>query len=134
MVTLLTAALIGVGLPAKTVQGSKPDTLKGLTPMVAVMSAGSSRPRLTVQGDQGMFYMAIHVWVQQATTGWTNAQAEDALDTIESLVAGVIENNRQTDNWMIIEYDGRTTVLDIEVEGGRYYNEIIPIRFKLKGS
>jgi len=81
-----------------------------------------------------MFYMAIHVWVQQATTGWTNAQAEDALDTIESLVAGVIENNRQTDNWMIIEYDGRTTVLDIEVEGGRYYNEIIPIRFKLKGS
>jgi hypothetical protein len=134
LVTLLTAALVGVGLPAKTVTGSKPDTLTGETPLVSVLSAGSERPRLTVDGNRGIMYLTIHVWVQQATTGWTNAQAEDALDEIESLIAGVIETNRETSNWMVLEYTARTTVLDVEVEGNRYYREVIPIRAQLKGS
>lgn len=126
LASLLTTALVGAGLPAKTVTGSKPTVLAGLTPLVAVLSGGTERERLTFQGDITTFYLEIQVWVSQKATGWTNAQAEDALDSIEALIAGVYESNRGTANWAALEYSGRTTVIEVTVDGNMYYLEMIP--------
>ena len=118
LVTLLSAALVGTGLPCKTVTGSKVDALTGLTPLVAVLSAGSEREPLTFRGDTPTFYLEVQVWVMQKTDTWTNAQAEDALDTIESIIASVYESNQ-------FEYAARTAVMEVAVSGVAYYLERI---------
>lgn len=127
LVTLLTTALVGTGLPVKTVSGSKVDTLAGVTPLVAVLSAGTHRKRITYQGTIPTFYLEIQVWVRQATTGWTNAQAEDALDEIEALIASVFADEVATANWSLLEYSDRSTVLELTVAGLAYYMECIPV-------
>jgi len=127
LVTLLAAKLVGTDLPVKTVTGSKVDDLAGLTPLVAVLSGGTRRQRLTFMGTIPTFYLEVQVWVRQATTGWTNAQAEDALDRIESLIADVLAENVNEDNWTILEYDGRSTVVELMVAGIPFYMERIPV-------
>lgn len=131
VVTLLTAALVGEGLPVKTVTGSKVEKLAGLAPLVGVMSAGSSRPALTYQGNLAIFDFSVQVYVLQSGTGWTRAQAIDALDTIESLIAETCARNQGGDVWEIIEYSGDTKVTEVSAKGVPYYAEGIPIRVKL---
>jgi len=126
LVTLLDTALVGVGLPCKTVVGSKVKILEGLTPLVVVVSGGTLRERVTFLGDKPTFYLEVQVWVLQEGIGWTTAQAEDALDRIESLVAGVYESERGTANWAVLEYDGRSTVIEVTADGKLYYLERIP--------
>lgn len=123
---LLSTALVGTGLPVKTVTASKVKQLEGLTPLVAVLSGGTLRERLTYQGDKPTFHLEVQVWVLQEGTGWTNAQAEDALDSIEAIIAGVYESERETANWAVLEYDGRTTVIEVTSDGKLYYMERIP--------
>lgn len=124
--TLLEAALVGDGLPVKTVVASKVKALEGLTPLVAVLSAGALREKVTFMGDMPTFYLEVQVWVLQEGTDWTTAQAEDALDRIESLIAGVYESNRGTDEWSVLEYSGRSTVIELSSDGKLYYMERIP--------
>jgi len=131
LVTLLTAGLVGTGLPCKTVTGSKPESLAGLTPLVSVLSAGSLRERMTFQGDRATFSLEVQVWVLQSVTGWTTAQAEDTLDRIESLIAGVYESARGGQYWETVEYAGETTVFEITVAGIPHYMERIPTTIKL---
>jgi len=127
LVTLLTTALVGAGLPVKTVAGSKVGTLAGVTPLVVILSAGTNRERVTFQGTIPTFFLEIQVWVRQATTGWTNANAEDALDEIEALIAGVFADEVATANWSLLEYSDRTTVLELTVAGIAYYMERLPV-------
>ena len=128
LVTLLTAALVGAGLPVKTVTGSKVDDLIGLSPLVSVLSQGSIRQPLTFQGNRAIFSLSVQVYVLQSGTDWTTAEAEDVLDRIESLIAGVYETNRGIDEWQILEYSGDTQVMEISIEGTPYYLEVIPTR------
>ena len=134
LVTLLSTALVGTGLPAKTVTGSKIATLQGATPIVAVLSAGSERSRPPFQGAKATFHLEVLVFVRQSQTGWTNAQAEDALDDIEVLIANTYEVNTATANWEMVDYDGQSTVFEIEVEGTKYYMERIPTVVRLARS
>jgi len=131
LVALLSTALVGVGLPAKTVTGSKVEKLAGLTPLVSVLSTGSWRETLSFQGMKASFQLEIQAWVLQEATGWTNAQAEDALDSIESIVAGVIETSRGTDTWSVIEYSAPTMVIDMAVTGTPFFMERMPITVRL---
>lgn len=135
LVTLLEAALVGGGLPAKTVQGSKATALEGITPLVTVLSAGTERVALTYQGTQATFNYSILIWVlQTGAGGWTLANAEDALDDIERRIAGVLESNLRTAEWSEIDYSGPTRVADVAVAGVPYYVESIPIRVMLARS
>lgn len=134
LVILLRAALVGVGLPAKTVTGAKVETLQGLTPLVGVLPTGTLRERFTYQGDKPIFSFDVQVWVIQSAAGWTFANSIDALDEIESLIAGVYESERRTANWEVIEYAGASSILEIEVAGIPYYLERIPTIAKLARS
>lgn len=122
--SLLETALVGTGLPVLTVTNSNVKKLEGLTPLVAVLSGGSKRERSSFEDDVATFYLEVQVWVLQQATGWTNAEAEDALDEIEGLIADVYEANRQTDE--VLEYDGRTVVVEVAVDGKMYLLERIP--------
>ena len=126
LVTLLTTALVGAGLPVKSVSGSKVTSLEGVTPLVVVLSKGSSRDRMTFQGDRAIFSFSVQVWVLQSGTAWAYADAEDALDEIEALIAAVFQDNDGTANWEILKYDGSTAVAEVAVAGVPYYIESIP--------
>ena len=128
---LLTTALVGVGLPVKTVMDSKVTDLGGLTPLVSVLSGGTLREPLTFMGDHPTFGFEVQVWVLQEGTGWTHEQAEDALDDIEALIAGVYESNRGTANWEILEYAGPSTIIELAAAGTPYYLERIPTTVKV---
>ncbi len=128
---LLTTALVGVGLPVKTVVDSKVTDLSGLTPLVSVLSAGTLRERLTFLGDQATFNLEVQVWVLQEGTGWTTAESEDALDDIEALVAATYEANQGTANWEILMYAGPSSVRELAVGGVPYFMERIPTIVKL---
>jgi len=132
--TLLDTQLVGAGLPVKTVVDSKVKKLEELTPLVAVLSAGTLREKLTFQGDKATFGLEVQVWVLQEATDWTTAEAEDALDSIEALIASVYEINRNTAEWITLEYAGETKVIEITSDGKLYYMERIPTRVKMAKS
>ncbi len=134
LVTLLAAALIGVGKPVKTVTGSKVESLQGLTPLVGVLPTGTLRERMTFQGDRPTFGFELQTWVIQSATSWTFANSIDALDNIEARIAAVFEAARGTATWEVIEYAGASSVLEIEVAGIPYYLERIPSIVKLARS
>lgn len=125
-VTLLEAALVGDGLPVKTVMGSKVETLAGLTPLVAVLSSGTMRKRKPIATPT--FYLEIQVWIEQKYPGWTTPQSEDQLDTIEALIAGVFVDNVGTAEWTSVEYTDRSLISEEPMGSGvLYYLEIIPV-------
>lgn len=128
LVTLLTTALVGAGLPVKTVTGSKVKNLEGLTPLVSVLSDGTVRERKTFQGTFPTFYLVLQVWVTQEATGWTNAQAEDALDRIESIIADVFIDNVETDNWTLLSITDRSRILEVTSGGRLYFVESFPVQ------
>lgn len=132
LVALLETALVGAGLPVKTVVGSKQDSLIGIWPLVAVLSAGSAREALTFSGNIAAFNFNVQVYVRQSDTSWTHAQAEDALDDIEARIAEVYEDemfNRPT--WEVLQYSADTTVVEAAIEGVPFYIENIPTVAKM---
>ena len=131
LVALLATALVGGGLPVKTVTGSKVESLQGLTPLVGVLPTGTLRERMTFQGDKPTFGYEIQTWVIQSATSWTFANSIDALDNIEARIAAVFEAARGTANWETIEYAEASSVLEIEVAGIPYYLERTPVLVKL---
>lgn len=130
--TLLDTALVGEDLPVKTVTEHKAESLEGETPLVVILSRGTTRERLTFQGDRATFKFLVQVWLlQESGDYWTQADAEDALDRIESLIADTFESNQQTDDWEILRYDGETRVFEAGVAGVPYYVESIPTEVRL---
>lgn len=131
LVALLAAALVGDGLPVKTCSGSKQTALAGVTPLVVVLSRGTERAAVSFGDYQASFFFYVQVWVLQSGTGWTHAQAEDALDSIEALIAGVVEDNDGTAGWTSLEYLGPSEVVEAAVEGTPYYMETISLRVEV---
>lgn len=129
LVVLLTAALADIA----TCRGSQVADVTGLTPLVAVFSRGSGRERPPLFQGNPTFYLEIHTLVRQAYTGWTNIEAEDKIDEIESIIAEVILTNAVTVNWRAIDYDGSSEVSDVkDVNGILYYLERILVIVQAK--
>ena len=124
LASLLGTALVGVGLPVKEVTSSFIGDLKGRTPLVAVLSGGTLRETAPI--NRPTFLLEVQSWVLQEGTGWTAAQAEDALDTIESIISATYEANRGVDKWEIVQYAGETSVVEMSAAGVIYYLERIP--------
>lgn len=134
LVALLETALVGTGLPAKTVSGSFEASLEGITPLVMVLGTGTIRTPSVGMGRATSFLYEVSVWVLQSDIGWTVAQAEDALDEIESIIAGVYEDNVNTSDWELIEYASPTSAITVNVAGVPYYMETISTRVDLAKS
>lgn len=131
LVTLLTADLVSA--LAQDVIGHRPtvEDLQGKRALTAVVSAGVNRERLTMQGDRPIFYFEIQNWVLKTTTGWTVADSEDRLDDLEQQIAATFESNRKgpgsPKEWEVLQYSGRSTIVDVDADGVPYTVEAIPV-------
>lgn len=132
--TLLETELVGAGKPVKTVSESKIKSLEGITPLITILSDGTHRVRFTGMGDRPLFYFVLTTFVQQGEGAWTNAMAEDTLDSIEAGVAGVFETNRCGTEWDTLEYAERSKIIEVSVAGVPYYIELTPIIARLTKS
>jgi hypothetical protein len=132
LTTLLTAGLSGT---AQEVVGHRVSDPAGKTPVVAVLSGGTHRERLTFQGTRPTFYLTIQVLVlAEDATGYTEADAEDKLDALEAAIAGVLESNWRTTDWEALEQTDPSEVLDVAIGGHAYFLEVIPVAVRLAKS
>ncbi len=128
--TLLGAALVGSGLPAQEVVNYRKGDLEGKSPVVQVSSYASDRSRMTAKGGRTTVYLLVAMFVLYALEdgSWTEAQAEDALDQIESLIAGVVQANQVTAYWGALDYDGRSERIDVAIGGQEYIVEALTLK------
>lgn len=132
LVTLLTTNMIGAN-QAQTVTGNKLDTIEGKAPVVYVRSGGTFRERITFDEDLPRFRFDVIIYTHQSKDTWTDANACDMVDKLESLLAQVIQTHRKTTDWDLIGYAGTSTIEEIELGtgGNRYYKETIPLFINL---
>jgi hypothetical protein len=102
LTSLLTTALTGI---AASVVGHRLSDPAGQTPVVAVLSASSDRPRMTFQGNRAVFRLLVQILIlAEDATGYTEADAEDKLDLVEKTVSATVEANAgATAYWSHIE-------------------------------
>jgi hypothetical protein len=134
LTTLLQTALVGSGKPAQAVYGYQVGDFGGQSPVVVVTSGPVERMR---RGLGACWHttatLMVYVFVAYAATGWTEANAEDALDTIEALIADVVLANGSTANWNGMVYDGPTQVDGLAIGGVEYRREVIELRCEVLG-
>lgn len=118
---------------AQAVFDHQPVSFAAGSPIAYLSSAGSARPPLTGQGARHQFFISAHIVVlfsdPNSSPVYTNDQAEDSLDLIESELYAAIRGNRRKENfWQDLRYMERTLAEDVIVVGGAtYFHEIIPL-------
>lgn len=136
--TLLGAALVGSGKPAQAVYGYQVGDFAGATPVVTVSSAGSRRERQSFGNCwSNAFHFNIHVFVLYSDEdAWGEDDAEDALDTIEALIADVVMANAENDGvWDQLAFRDEDTLADsVDIGGIPYRRETIPVTVRIKGN
>jgi hypothetical protein len=131
---LLTAALVGSDKPAHAVYPYQVGDFRGATPVVVVTSGPMQRTVDSMGGCwRKAFQLLIFVFVTYADeSGWTEADAEDALDAIEEGIAAVVLEHPRTDAWTTLSYGDGGTQLDAVVIGGvEYRRELITLDVQL---
>jgi len=135
--TGLGTVLVGTGLPAAQVlnhKAGKNDMAAG-TPLVAVLSAGSTRTRMTGQGVRSTFKFEIHTLVLSVSddsSTWTEANAEDRLDLIDKTVADWFESNPKGTNYGYAALD-ESSIDEVAVGGESYLLEVTPVTVEVYG-
>ena len=137
VVTRLTAALVGTGLPTRQVLGHKAgraDFATG-TPLVAVLGAGSRRTRMTMAGTRLTAHLEIHTLVLSASRDgtWTEAMAEDALDAIDAGIATWISAHPKGPSYQNLMQSETSKVDELDIGGEMYLVEITPITAEIYG-
>ena len=104
-------------------------------PVVRVMSRGSERPAMTAAGIRSRFTYLVDVWVlyRDATAGWSERDAEDALDALEGEIIGWLSANQGGELWTSIYYGGGSTVDVINIAGEPWLTEAIPVTAEVYG-
>lgn len=140
LATLLQQALDGAGLPSVALSGTPPPLMRAVYPYrrtnfigqryaVTITSAGSDRPRETFDGNSGAFAIDVHVFIQYAdlANGWTEADADDAADVIESTIGELVARNQENDTWNTIRYRASSESRTITLRGAEIRYERIPL-------
>lgn len=130
---VLNTALVGTGKPADKVFGYLEGNIGTPVSAVVVTSAGSERNRT----DPGQItydvwhYFDVWVFVLYSDgSSWTESQGEDKRDLIEKTIADVVQDNTVSEGvWDELQYAGRTTATDVQLDSGiTYFVEQIPLR------
>ncbi len=126
---LLQAALVGTGKPAQAVYGYQVGDFSGQAPVVVVASGPMERLRDTMGACyRSRFALLVYVFVPYAdpASGWTEENAEDAIDAIEAAIADVIlANTRYSGYWDKIEYAEPTQLDGVAIGGVEYRRELM---------
>lgn len=125
-VALLTTALVGTGKPCQSVLGYPADRISS-SPLVCVSSATASSDKIAKASWGWQFQFNVEILVRWKDTGtWTQAKAEDKLDAIWVIIAGVIEANQSNANWSTLEVVGDTCDM-VAISGDSYRREVIQV-------
>lgn len=113
---------------AQLVVGHQKANIGSQWPAVLVFTAGSERPQVTEQGIRSRFHYVAQLWVlyYDKEGGWTEANAEDALDALEQQFTAWMANNQVNEVWTTLMFDGRSRVV-VTAPGESYLVEEIPI-------
>jgi hypothetical protein len=113
---------------AQLVVGHQKANVGSQWPAVLVFTAGSERPQVTEQGIRSRFHYVAQLWVlyYDKEGGWTEADAEDALDALEQQFTAWMANNQVNEVWTTLMFDGRSRV-GVTAPGESYLVEEIPI-------
>jgi len=122
---LATELVTALGASVKTVTASKLSDIKGMAPIVYIANVGSKRERITLGSIIPTFYFNLIVYVPRE--GWTDAEAVDALDTIESKIATLMQTLVESTN--VLNYSAASSVTEIEMQSRLYYRESIPVAY-----
>lgn len=114
---------------AQAVYAYQPGDFGGQSPVVCVSSGPIRRPPLSFRGGQAALQLVVDVFVLYADegAGYTEADAEDALDQVEHQVAGVVARYQEAGAWNTLDYAGDTTVDFLTIGGVPYKHERIPL-------
>jgi hypothetical protein len=116
---LLTAKLTGDNGPVQDVYDYPSKDFAGHSPVITVSSGGTLRTPLSFQGMQPKYRLKLNVYVAYDET-WTDYAVENALDTIESLIAEVLEGNQAGVLWQGLDQAAMSEA-DYLIMGGIEY-------------
>lgn len=132
---LLNTALVGNGKPAQTVYDHLVSDFAGASPVVVVSSGPVQRLIETFGNcDRAVILLNVFVFVLYADGAgtWNEADAEDAVDAIEAIIAEVVINNQHGANWNSAAYvDEPTDMTGVVIGGDEYRRELIQIKFEV---
>ena len=133
----LEADLVGESLPAAAFASYSKTDFGGASPAITMASSGSDVPPLTPVGSTDTHYFEINTLIirpneSEKSAGYTESDAEDALDDVYNEIRQWIELNRKDKStermWQHVAIAARSNILPIVDDGGRgYYMENIPI-------
>jgi hypothetical protein len=130
--TSLKAALTTAVASAKLVERYLADP-KGKSPAITIASRGTGGAGLTSDGDALEQKFFIHILVVKGGgTGWTNENAEDALDTVRQLLDDYIEAQTLIVSGQAYNLyrDGNSEIVPVTIASEQYLDEPIPIIVK----
>jgi hypothetical protein len=131
LATLLSAALVGSGLPAQAFYGYPVADFQQQSPVVILRSAGSERTMETMSTRRrSLLHYDIISFTLYADTAsnWTEANAEDRLDAIEQVIDETLSANLVNGTtWADIGYEGKSSTGNVTLGGEQYRYELIPL-------
>lgn len=132
LAALLSTALVGSGKPAAAVYDYLVGDFQGQSPVVVVASGPIDRQRDSLGACyRTSFLLRCYVFVAYSDPAgtWTEADAEDAIDAIEVLIADtVLANSRSAGAWDSLTYETATELDSVTIGGVEYRREIITLR------
>lgn len=132
---LLQTALVGSGKPAQAVYDYQVGDFAGASPVV-VVSSGPIQRLIQNFGncDHAVIVLNVYVFVlyADAASGWDEADAEDAIDSIEALIADTVINNQHGANWNSCAYvEAPTDLAGVVIGGQEYRRELIKVQLEV---
>jgi len=134
------ADLVGEGLPAADFASYHKSDFGGASPVITISTSGSGLPPLTTQGSSYSYYFEVNTLVirpnqTEIVAGYTESDAEDALDDVYDAIKEWIANNRKdavNGEWDYVAIEARSNIIPIVDDGGRgYFMENIPIKVEV---
>ena len=102
--------------------------LQGTSPIITVTSSGTYRPPLTTRGSSTVIRLTVSIYVLHSAPGWTEEQAEDQLDQLESEIAEVLTKYGGTPFWNSLRWEAPSMIgMEVQSEGEAYLYETIPL-------
>ena len=132
--------LIGETKPAADFASYHKTDFGGASPVITLSSAGSGLPPLTPIGSTQTYYYELNSLIirpnqTEINAGYTESDAEDALDDVYDAIKNWINNNRKdtiNGEWDYVAIEARSSIIPIVDDGGRgYFMENIPIKVEV---
>ncbi len=126
---LLETVLVGDGLPAQAVYSYRVGDFQGASPVVVVTSGPAERRRANFGAEyRTIVTLYVYVFVVYSAPGWTEEDAENAIDDIECRLAdALLTSTRHEPYWTQITYGAPTRHASVSIGGVEYRQEVFTL-------